>query len=147
MFIQTNYTRKDILVGIATRLRTGWFRVLVPRGANYSSLPQNNHTTSGVHPASYSMGARDSFVGVKRPGREVDHSPPSSAGLTNDGSYTSNPLHDFMPWTDQLQLWFFGLLCRLYTWRWRSWGPVPRTRTHSAIIRWHYLKIWRLTGH
>jgi len=27
------------------------------------------------------MGTRDSLPGVKRPGREADHSPPSSAGV------------------------------------------------------------------
>jgi hypothetical protein len=32
----------------------------------------------GAHPASYPMGTRDSFPGVKQPGREVDHSPPSN---------------------------------------------------------------------
>jgi hypothetical protein len=34
---------------------------------------------SGTHPAFYPMGTRSSFHGGKRPGREVDHSPPSSA--------------------------------------------------------------------
>jgi hypothetical protein len=33
---------------------------------------------SGAHPASYPMGTRGSFPGVKQPGREADHSPPSS---------------------------------------------------------------------
>ena len=35
-------------------------------------------TGSEAHPASYKMGAA-SFPGVKRPGRGVDHPPPSSA--------------------------------------------------------------------
>ena len=35
-------------------------------------------TGSGAHPASYTMGT-GSFPGVKRPGRGVDHPPPSSA--------------------------------------------------------------------
>jgi hypothetical protein len=30
-------------------------------------------------------------LGVKRPGREADHSPPSSAGVNNTWSYTSTP--------------------------------------------------------
>jgi hypothetical protein len=34
---------------------------------------------SGVHPASYPMGTAGFSLGVKRPGREADHSPPSSA--------------------------------------------------------------------
>jgi hypothetical protein len=35
-------------------------------------------TGAGVHPASYTKGT-GSFLGVKRPGRGVDHPPPSSA--------------------------------------------------------------------
>jgi hypothetical protein len=38
-------------------------------------------------------------LGVKRPGREVDHSPPSSAGSKNEWLYTSTPpvrLHGVM---------------------------------------------------
>jgi hypothetical protein len=34
---------------------------------------------SGAHPASYPMGTRGSFPAIERPGRESDHSPPSSA--------------------------------------------------------------------
>jgi hypothetical protein len=34
---------------------------------------------SEVHPTSYPMGIGGSSPGVKRPGREVDHSPPTSA--------------------------------------------------------------------
>jgi hypothetical protein len=34
---------------------------------------------NGAHPASYPMGTRALSLGVKRPGREADHSPPSSA--------------------------------------------------------------------
>jgi hypothetical protein len=34
---------------------------------------------SETHPASYPMGTRDVFSGVKRPKREVDHSSPSSS--------------------------------------------------------------------
>ena len=40
-------------------------------------LPQ---TGPGAHPASYTMG-NGSFPGVKRPGRGVDHTPPSSGGV------------------------------------------------------------------
>jgi hypothetical protein len=36
-------------------------------------------------------------LGVKRPGREADHSPPSSAEV-NVWSYTSTPLYAFMAW-------------------------------------------------
>jgi hypothetical protein len=35
------------------------------------------------------MGTRGSFLGVKRPGREADHSPLSSAGVKNAWRYIS----------------------------------------------------------
>jgi hypothetical protein len=37
-------------------------------------------------------------LGVKRPGREADHSPPSSAEVKNAWSYTSTPKYVFMAW-------------------------------------------------
>jgi hypothetical protein len=37
-------------------------------------------------------------LGVKRPGREADHSPPSSAEVKNAWSYTSTPQYAFMAW-------------------------------------------------
>jgi hypothetical protein len=44
------------------------------------SLRHRVHTGSGAHPASYSMGTGGSLsLGLKRPGRESDHSPQSSA--------------------------------------------------------------------
>jgi hypothetical protein len=36
--------------------------------------------------------------GVKRPGREADHSPPSSAKIKNASSYTSTPQYIFTVW-------------------------------------------------
>ena len=48
-------------------------RILV--GARFSAPFQ---TGPGAQPASYSIGT-GSFPGVKRPGRGVDHPPPSSA--------------------------------------------------------------------
>jgi hypothetical protein len=48
-------------------------------------------TGSGAHPASYPVGSRDPSPGVKRPGREADHSPPSSAEVKNAWCYTSTP--------------------------------------------------------
>jgi hypothetical protein len=42
-------------------------------------------TGSGTHPA-------------KRPGREADHAPPSSAEVKNEWNYTSIPQYVFMPW-------------------------------------------------
>jgi hypothetical protein len=41
-------------------------------------------------------GYRVSFLGVKRQRCEVDHSPPSSAEVRNEWSYTSTPPYIFM---------------------------------------------------
>jgi hypothetical protein len=42
-------------------------------------------TGSGAHPASYTMGTGGPFPGAKaRPGRDADHSPPSSAEVVNE---------------------------------------------------------------
>jgi hypothetical protein len=43
-------------------------------------------TGSGVHPTSYTMGTGSSFPGVKRPGREVEHSPPTMPRSRKCGS-------------------------------------------------------------
>jgi hypothetical protein len=63
-------------VGIATELRAGRSRDRIPVEAGFSAPVQ---TGPGVHPASCAMG-NGSFPGVeKRPGRDADPSPPSSA--------------------------------------------------------------------
>jgi hypothetical protein len=46
-------------------------------------------------PASYPMGAGGSFPGVKRPVREADHSPPTSADVKKIWVYTSTPPYAF----------------------------------------------------
>jgi hypothetical protein len=54
------------------------------RGRGFFSSPCVQ-TSSGAHPASYSMGTGGSFPGSKaRPGRDADHSPPSSAEVKNE---------------------------------------------------------------
>jgi hypothetical protein len=55
-----------------------------PTGADFSSNPCVQ-TGSGAHPASYPMGTGGSFPGGKaRPGRDADHSPPSSPEVKNE---------------------------------------------------------------
>jgi hypothetical protein len=49
----------------------------------------------GTHPASYAMDTRVTFTGVKRSGREADHSSPSSAEVRDVGAIPPPPL-DFM---------------------------------------------------
>jgi hypothetical protein len=64
-------------------------RARFPAGAGNFSLHHRFQNGSGAHPASYPMSTRDSFPGVKRQGREADHSPPSSAEVKNAWSYIS----------------------------------------------------------
>jgi hypothetical protein len=62
------------------------------RGAKLKKKAHRVQNGSGSHAASYPIGTRGSFPGVRRPGREADHSPPSSAGVNNAWSYTTIPI-------------------------------------------------------
>jgi single-stranded DNA-binding protein len=67
-------------------LTTDWTTgVRSPTEAEDFSSKLGVHTSSGAHPASYTMGTGGSFPGGEaRPGRDADHSPPSSAEVTKD---------------------------------------------------------------
>jgi hypothetical protein len=73
-------------------------RVRFPAGAGNFSLHHRVQNGSGAHPASYAMGSRGYFRGVKRPGREADHQPPSSTEVNKTWSYTSTSQYVFMAW-------------------------------------------------
>jgi hypothetical protein len=87
---------RDSSVGIAT----GY--VLDDQGGGSSSpgRVKNFHfsilSRSALGSPSYKMGTEGSFPGVKRQGREADHSPPTSAEMKKMWIYTSTPLHVFM---------------------------------------------------
>jgi hypothetical protein len=49
-------------------------------------------TGSEVHPTSYKMGSGGSFPGVKRQGREADHSPSTSAEVKKMDLYIHSPI-------------------------------------------------------
>ena len=66
---------RDSSVGIATRYGLDGPGIESQWEARFFAPVQ---TGPGAHPASYTMGT-GSFPGVKRPGRGVDHRPPSSA--------------------------------------------------------------------
>jgi hypothetical protein len=56
-----------------------------PTGAEDFSSSPCVQTGSGAYPAFYSMGTGGSFPrGKARPGRDADHSPPSSAKVKNE---------------------------------------------------------------
>jgi len=58
-------------------LRAGRSGDRIPVEARFSELV---HTGPGAHPAPYTMGTV-SFPGIKRPGCDVDHTPPASADV------------------------------------------------------------------
>jgi hypothetical protein len=77
-----SHKSRDSSVGIALGygLDDRGSRVRFPAGAGNFSLHYRVQDGSGAHTTSYPVGTRGSFPGgVKRPGREADHSPPSSA--------------------------------------------------------------------
>jgi hypothetical protein len=98
-----------------------------PAGAGNFSLHHRVQNGSGFHPASYPMGTRGSFPGVKRPGREDDHSLPSSAEVKN--AWAIPPLSQcvFMAWClvkhrdnfaftfTSMEHWSVGILPQHYT--------------------------------
>jgi hypothetical protein len=90
--------------------------VRFPAEAENFSLHHRVQNGSGSHPTSYPMGTRGSFPGLKRPRREADHSPPYSAEVKNEWSYTSTPQYAFMAWCSvkaQGQLYLY--LCLHFT--------------------------------
>jgi hypothetical protein len=79
------------LIGIALGYGTDGRGFRVPSGAGKFSLHHRVQSDFGVHPASYPVGTRGSFPGMKRPGRETDHSLQPSTKFKNVWSYTSIP--------------------------------------------------------
>jgi hypothetical protein len=71
-------------VSIVTGPRTGQpgFHCQHEQG-RYFSLCHRVQTGSGAHSASYPMGTAALSPGIKRPGREAEYSPPSSAEVKN----------------------------------------------------------------
>jgi hypothetical protein len=78
-------------ISLVWRWATGWMigGSNPGRGLEFFSSPRAQ-TGSEAHPASYSMGTRGSFPGVKRPCCEAKHSPPSNTKVKKAWGYTSN---------------------------------------------------------
>jgi len=72
---------------MATRLWTGQFSILISPAPRVLS-PNSTYRLWGP-PSFLFSGYGISFPGVKHPGREVHHSPPSSAEVMSDWSYIS----------------------------------------------------------
>jgi hypothetical protein len=90
---------RDSSVSIVTRLRTGR-----PGFNSRQELRIFLFFTAGcpyrlvAHPTSYPMNTGVISQGLKRPRREADHSPPSSAEVKNAWSCTSTHQYVFMAW-------------------------------------------------
>jgi hypothetical protein len=91
------YRSWDSAVGVATGygLDGRGVGVRVPVGGRIYLL-QVVQTGSGVHPTSYPINTGALSPGVKRQGREADHSPPTSAEVKKMWTYTSTPPYAFM---------------------------------------------------
>jgi hypothetical protein len=72
--------------------------VRFPAGARNFSLHHRVQNGSGANPVSYPMGIRGTFFGVKRPGHEADHSPPSSAEVKECVELYLHSHYAFMAW-------------------------------------------------
>jgi hypothetical protein len=84
------YRCRDIPVSIVTMLQVG--------AGNFSPHHRDHVGWFRAHLVSYPKGIGGCFPGVKRTGRETNHSPPSSGEVKNASSYTSAFLYVFMAW-------------------------------------------------
>jgi hypothetical protein len=86
MNIQFNIENTSQVGAAVAQATTGWtIGVRSPTGAQDFSSSLCVQTGSGAHPASYPMGTGVPFPGGKaRPGRDADHSPPTSAEIKNE---------------------------------------------------------------
>jgi hypothetical protein len=97
-FIHYRAVISQLVQGLGYGLDDRGSRVQSPAGAGTSSLHHRVQNGSGAHAASYPMGTRSSFPGVKRPGREADHSPPSSAEVKECVELYLHSQYAFMTW-------------------------------------------------
>jgi hypothetical protein len=84
-------------VSIVTRSPTGR-PGSIPVMAKMLCLRYRIQTGSGGHPASCPMGTGDSFLGIKRPGREADHSLSLVPRLRMGRAIPPLPQYVFMAW-------------------------------------------------
>ena len=76
----------------ATRLLAGPSGVRIPVGARDFFHPKRSNRLWGP-PSLLLSGYYGRFVGIKRPERDVNHSPTSCAEVKNEWSYTSTPIY------------------------------------------------------
>ena len=124
------------------RLTTGWtVRDRIPMGTRFSDRPDRSWGPPSLLYNEYRV-----FPGGKvRPGRAADHSPPSSAAVMEEQSYTStHPLGHTGPVTGSLYPYLIISMLRMETFVPRCctvhWQTTARTML-SVRVR----KIWGIT--
>jgi len=103
-------------------------------------LSYHVHTGSETHPASCEMVTGGLFPGLKRQGREADHSRKCSAEVQNLWSYTSTPSYIFMAWylvkhRDKFTLTYEVL--KISDWHPRTFLIIQRVRVNLAYGLMH----------
>jgi hypothetical protein len=85
--------RRDSSVGIALGYGLDYrgSRVRFPAGLGIFLFTTTSRTSLGPTQPPIHLVQGALSLGIKRPGREADHSPPSSAEVKNAWSYTSTP--------------------------------------------------------
>jgi hypothetical protein len=86
MSLQKRSVKSSPLIFNKLAKSTGHWICIRPTYYDGDTIIQPNvQTSSEVHPASYPMGTGGRFPGGKaRPGRDADHTPPSSAEVKNE---------------------------------------------------------------
>jgi hypothetical protein len=131
--VLTNNKSRDSSVGIALGYGMDDLdsKVRFPARAGNFSLHHRVQNGSEAQPASYPMGTRGSSLGVKRPGREADHSPPSNAEVKASGAIPPLPQYAFTAWCSvkaQGQLCLYLYLQTLQS------TPTPN-KTKNVLVR------------
>jgi hypothetical protein len=93
--------RRDSSVGVALGYGLDYWssRVRFPAVAGNFSLHHRVQNGSGSHPPPIQWVPGNLSLGVKRPGREADHTPPSSAKVKECVELHLHPQYAFMAWS------------------------------------------------
>jgi hypothetical protein len=123
-----SYESSSVGIALGYGLDDRVSRVRFPAEAGKFSHHHRVQNGSGSHPASIQWVPGALSLRVKRPGRESDHSPPSSAEVNKAWSYTSTPQYVFMAWClvkhrDNFTL-FVICLCIFIRVRWASFTQI-----------------------
>jgi hypothetical protein len=99
-WIATIWKRVSIF-SIVTRLRAGWSGIRLPEAEIFFSSPQLQ-ITSEIHPVPVQRILGFHSLGRKRPGLEVNQSPPSNAKIRMRGPALPLPAYTVTEWRGQL---------------------------------------------